>query len=204
MDEMVYVYMQEPEVRVLGPGNRYVLWVQGCNRACPGCTAQNAWRMEEGTPLSPETLAAEIVASARDGLTISGGEPMLQAAALYAMLEQVHAARPDLGVILYTGYKLEELEGQEAAQKLLSHVDLLIDGPYVRELDDGKSLRGSSNQRVILLTERYRDALSLYGSPERSAEVRIRGNELHMIGVVDHDIFFKAETNAKLKGGKDT
>ena len=42
------VYMKEPAVRVLGPGVRYALWVQGCPRRCPGCVAENAWDPDGG------------------------------------------------------------------------------------------------------------------------------------------------------------
>ena len=57
------------------------------------------------------------------------------------------------------------------AAGLLAETDLLIDGPYVRELDDGRSLRGSSNQRVLPLTDRYASVLGLYGAEGRRREV---------------------------------
>ena len=78
----IYVYMREPAVNVLGPGVRYVLWVQGCHRRCPGCVAKNSYNMEEGTRISAGALAMEIALSKAEGLTISGGEPFLQAEAL--------------------------------------------------------------------------------------------------------------------------
>ncbi|WP_140397603.1 MULTISPECIES: 4Fe-4S single cluster domain-containing protein [unclassified Flavonifractor] len=176
------VHMREPAVRTLGPGVRYALWVQGCPRRCPGCVAPEAQALDGGTALETGALAWEILLSGAEGLTISGGEPFLQAEALAELIRTVRRKR-DLGVIVYTGYRYEELLADPAARALLEETDLLIDGPYVKELDDGKSLRGSSNQRVIPLTERYRGELSLYGRPERPTEAFVHGAEVHYVGV---------------------
>lgn len=176
------VHMREPAVHTLGPGVRYALWVQGCPRRCPGCVAPEAQALDGGTALETGALAWEILLSGSEGLTISGGEPFLQAEALAELIRTVRRKR-DLGVIVYTGYRYEELLADPAARALLEETDLLIDGPYVKELDDGKSLRGSSNQRVIPLTERYRGELSLYGRPERPTEAFVHGAEVHYVGV---------------------
>lgn len=176
------VHMREPAVRTLGPGVRYALWVQGCPRRCPGCVAPEAQALDGGTALETGALAWEILLSGAEGLTISGGEPFLQAEALAELIRTVRRKR-DLGVIVYTGYVYEELLADPAARALLEETDLLIDGPYVKELDDGKSLRGSSNQRVLTLTERYREELSLYGRPERPTEAFAHGAEVHYVGV---------------------
>ncbi|HJC14794.1 MAG TPA: radical SAM protein [Candidatus Fusicatenibacter intestinigallinarum] len=182
MKDYLYVYMKEPSVRVLGPGNRYVLWVQGCKKNCKGCVAASSHRMEDGTKISIGALAMEIALSDADGLTISGGEPFLQAEELGSLVTQIREIRP-MGVIVYTGYRMEELQADDRAADFLKKIDLLIDGEYIRELDDGKSLRGSSNQRVWILTDKYRDYVSEYGTKERETEVFYHGIELHEIGI---------------------
>lgn len=181
----IYVYMKEPEVHVLGPGTRYVLWVQGCTRNCPGCIAGNAHDIMAGTPISVDALALEIALSSADGLTISVGEPFLQAEALSEMIVKIQKKRK-MGVIVYTGYTYEELGDIPDASKLLGHIDLLIDGRYIRELDDGRSLRGSSNQRVIPLTDLYIDAVSEYGIEGRKRECFYHGIHVHEIGIPDN------------------
>ena len=182
-------------MRVLGPGVRYALWVQGCEKRCPGCTAPDAWNMEAGTPVKTAALAWEIALSGADGLTISGGEPFLQAGELSEMIDIIRRKR-DMGVIVYTGFLYEELLEREDARALLERTDLLIDGPYIRELDDGKSLRGSSNQRVIPLTDRYADCLQLYGADGRETEHYRHGINIHDVGVADH----YRESDLSLKG----
>ena len=185
MRDVIYVYMKEPAVRVLGPGKRYVLWVQGCERSCPGCIAENAHNMEAGTPIPIDALALEIALSDAEGLTVSGGEPFLQAEELAELIRQIRARRP-MGVIVYTGNLYEDLMKAPGAQGLLARTDLLIDGPYIQELDDGKSLRGSANQRIIPLTELYREELAAYGVEGRDKELFYHGIHVHEIGIPKH------------------
>ncbi len=180
--DVIYVYMKEPCVTVLGPGKRYGLWVQGCHRRCKGCIAGSSHKMEEGTPIKIGALAMEIALSGADGLTISGGEPFLQAEALAAMIEEVQKIRP-MGVIVYTGNQYESLLQDSKAQKLLEKTDLLIDGEYIQELDDGKSLRGSSNQSVIALNDFYKEFVKAYGQEGRANEYFYHGSEVHEIGI---------------------
>lgn len=189
------IHQREPEIYTLGPGKRYCLWVQGCERRCPGCVSEYSRDMNAGYLMSVSSVALEIKMTAPDGITISGGEPFLQAGALSEMLrilkEEMHY---DTGVILYTGYRLEELESVPDADRLLSYIDLIIDGPYIQELDDGRSLRGSSNQRVIPLTQRYDkpDILALYGAPERSVQVIRHSFGISRVGVINkNDIHYK-------------
>ncbi len=174
--------MKEPKVTVLGPGTRYVLWVQGCYQNCEGCVAANAKDMEKGTPIKISALVYEILFSNSEGITISGGEPFMQAEELSDLLGKIKKKK-DLGVIVYTGYLYEELLKNSAAKKLLSHIDLLIDGPYIKSLDDGKSLRGSSNQRILFLTDRYKDYEKEYGIEGRYTENFYHGIHIHEIGI---------------------
>lgn len=184
MKDVLYIHMKEPAVTSLGPGTRFALWVQGCHRRCPGCTAPESWDMRSGERIDVRALAWEIALSGADGLTISGGEPFLQPQALAEMIDLIRRKR-DMGVIVYTGFTYEELLTRPDAAALLERTDLLIDGPYIRGLDDGKSLRGSSNQRVLPLTGRYLGDLALYGAEGRPTEHFHHGIHIHEVGVAD-------------------
>lgn len=184
----IYLHMRERSVTTLGPGRRYAVWVSGCHRNCPGCIAPDSHDMTRGTPVDADALAWEILLSGAEGLTISGGEPFLQAAALAQMVQTVRQKR-DLGVIVYTGFTYEELCRMPDAQPLLEQTDLLIDGPYIRELDDGLSLRGSSNQRVIPLTERYRQELPNYGTRPREQEIFHHAGTTHFVGIPTNSVY---------------
>ena len=182
----IYYHMKEPAVTVLGPGSRYCLWVQGCPRNCPGCIAGNTHRMEDGKPIEIGALSWEIALSHAEGLTISGGEPFLQAPALAELIRLVRQIRP-MGVIVYTGYLYEELLRMPQAADLLAQTDLLIDGPYIQELDDAKGLRGSANQRVIPLTDLYRNIAPEYPDLPRRQQLFTHSGELHAVGLPGAD-----------------
>ena len=185
----IRLYMLHSSTKSLGPGNRFVIWTQGCNRCCPGCMSPKSRDFEDGEAWDTDVLSEKIINTENiEGITISGGEPFLQAEALCEIIEKIRNNR-DMGVIIYTGYQYYELleSGEIAVRKLLSLCDLLIDGPYVEEYNDGKSLRGSSNQKIIPLTERYRGDIGLYGVEEHNMEILIRSDgKARIIGIPPH------------------
>lgn len=159
------LYACAEHIAVLGPGDRFVVWVQGCARRCVGCIAEDAQSFEGGEVAETDALAERIVGSGADGVTFSGGEPMLQAAALLRLIRRVREKK-DAGLIVYTGERYEKLlgEGTRAQRELLAETDVLIDGEYEIAKDDGKPHRGSSNQRILFLTARYeREREGYYG-----------------------------------------
>lgn len=91
-----------------------------------------------------------------EGITVSGGEPMEQAGQLSLLIDLVRAVT-DLGVVLFTGYRHEYLTkfGSDEQNALLGRVDLLVDGPFLAAAHSPRLLRGSDNQRLVLLTDRY-------------------------------------------------
>ena len=185
--ETLQVHRMLPRVITLGPGLRLALWVQGCFRRCPGCITPDSRPLDGGRQQTVSEIAAAFLREpGHEGITISGGEPFLQAGALCRLIDLIREQR-DCGVIVYTGYTLEELQesgAPEDAAELLRRTDLLIDGPYIRELNDDASLRGSSNQRVICLTERYRNDIGLYGVKDRrDIEIRWTQDGLFIAGI---------------------
>ena len=113
--------------------------------------------MERGTEYSVDDLSARLLPELRrvDGLTISGGEPLLQAGPLAALVARLRETMPDLEVLVYTGYTPEQARqmGDEVA-RLLDHTDILIDGPFLEEEPNRLVWRGSDNQRVHLISPR--------------------------------------------------
>lgn len=179
---------RHPACRILGIGLRAVLWVQGCCFSCEGCIA-DAYRNGEGIETTSEEMAAWYLSCTEvEGLTISGGEPMLQAAALADMLDRIRQERP-LNVTVYTGFVLEELRRREASdqgiQRLLEMTDILIDGPYVQALDDGAPYIGSSNQRLHIFNPALEDRARAYygGKTGRCIELHLDQNATYLIGV---------------------
>ncbi|MFE3325931.1 4Fe-4S single cluster domain-containing protein [Streptomyces sp. NPDC059176] len=170
----------------LGPGMRSVVWVQGCPFRCPGCMSPD-WiperpaRRADARELAAELLVDPVV----DGLTFSGGEPMLQAAGL-AEVARLARERRDVSLVCFTGYRIERLRARPptpGVPELLAAVDVLVDGRYVAALDDGRGLRGSTNQRVHHLTSRLADCGYDFAGRPRTAEIAVNGPEALLIGV---------------------
>jgi anaerobic ribonucleoside-triphosphate reductase activating protein len=145
-----------PQSSAHGPGVRCVLWVQGCSLACPGCCSPGSHDAASGSPVPVEDLLRRLeeAQSRIDGVTLSGGEPLEQPAALLELLHGLRA-RTRLSVVLSTGYELAEVEAQPLGPRILARVDVVIAGRFVRALAVENPLIGSSNRRVYLLSERY-------------------------------------------------
>lgn len=170
----------------LGPGVRSALWVQGCPFQCAGCMAPDWIPVRPARQAAPAELAAELLGDPRvTGLTFSGGEPMSQAAGLAEVAGHARRIR-EVSVICFTGYRLERLRARPpgpGVADLLAAVDVLIDGRYVASLDDGRGLRGSTNQRIHHLTRRLADCGYDFAHRPRTAEIAVSGPEAMLIGV---------------------
>jgi anaerobic ribonucleoside-triphosphate reductase activating protein len=137
-----------------GPGERFVLWVQGCPLACTGCWNPDTWSFRRRDMRTVDELAAAIFSTAGiEGVTFTGGEPFAQARSLAKLGKQLRAA--GLSVFVFTGYDLEELAGPDH-RPLLEVTDVLVAGRYMQaRRASGLPWRGSSNQSVHFLTDRY-------------------------------------------------
>ena len=156
---LLRIHSTIPRSVVNGPGERFVVWVQGCTLGCAGCANADACTPDGGRDVSIEQLAQEIVETdGIEGLTLSGGEPFQQPAAVAELCRSAHAA--GLSVFIFTGYTLDELRGSTDPEvaELLALADILVAGRYVQGRHTHKLWRGSDNQIVHFLTDRYRAA----------------------------------------------
>ena len=136
-----------------GPGFRFVVFTQGCLRHCPECHNPHTWDPAGGKEVTVDSLYKTLSANPlTDGLTLSGGEPYLQAAACAELAQKAKSG--GFNVWCYSGYTFEEIieisKTDSGFKALIEATDVLIDGMFLIEQ---KSLtlkwRGSQNQRVI-------------------------------------------------------
>lgn len=125
-----------------------------------------------------------------DGLTISGGEPTLQSAALVALIRGLRAREElrELEVLSYSGFTLEELQGRgESVAHYLGELDILIDGRFEQSAANDLEWRGSDNQRVHLLShraQRYAPQIDAPMPEARPLQVQILGaGKVRLIGI---------------------
>ena len=148
-----------------GPGVRVSLFVSGCTHRCKGCFNEEAWDFNYGERFTEKQESEIIGLLAPDyikGFSLLGGEPFEpeNQKGLYEFLERVKKAYPEKTVWCYTGYDFEAdlLSGKvgdwHITKKMLSCIDVLVDGEFVEELKN-PSLRfkGSENQRIIKVKE---------------------------------------------------
>ncbi len=145
-----------------GEGVRTTLFVSGCTNHCKECFQPATWDFEYGKPFTRE-VEDEIIASVKpyfiNGLTLLGGEPFepRNQRTLVQFLRRFRTECPDKNVWCFTGFTFDgELltDGSyprcEVTDEMLSLIDVLVDGRFVRDLKDiSLRFRGSSNQRII-------------------------------------------------------
>ena len=136
------------DTMVDGPGFRTSIYCAGCRHACPGCHNPQSWSFDGGREMTVEQIMRIIEADPYANVTFSGGDPMYQAAGFAELAQTIHQ-RTQKDIWCYTGFTFESLI-QDDQRELLSHIDVLVDGPFIRALHDPDLLfRGSSNQRLI-------------------------------------------------------
>ncbi|MBQ3351826.1 MAG: radical SAM protein [Thermoguttaceae bacterium] len=164
----------------LGPGVRGVVWVQGCSQRCPGCTSPEMRDYNGGIEMDVQELAEKFDASPElEGFTFSGGEPMDQAEALTALIEELRRRRGNNPSFMsYTGYIFEDLRKKLSffQQKFVNIIDVLIDGPFMESQYANLLWRGSANQRVYFLTPRYKEWESRINEPGQGLEFEFDEN----------------------------
>ena len=184
--------------RVLGPGERFVVWVQGCPLRCPGCHNPAFQPFADNLWIPVDDLADRALAtSGIEGVTYVGGEPFSQARALAALSRRVRSA--GLSVMVFSGFTLAELRSGAVpfAGDLLDAADLLMDGRYERGMPTAKPWRGSDNQRLVSLSDRYAAEVDAWNRPVgQTFELRLSADgAVEALGIPPGDLG-QAETNA--------
>lgn len=170
-------------VKVLGPGNRVGIWLNGCEKKCPGCISPELQIYDSAKEVSVQDIIQMInrIDSQIDGFTISGGEPFYNPIALNALVTAISSISDD--ILIFTGYTLEELKKQagEAINSILKTCSAIIDGPFIKELNEKNGLRGSSNQRCWVF--KYHDRYASIMEEKRSLQNILYDKGVLTIGI---------------------
>ncbi len=161
---LLNVSMVKPITHANGPGARASIWVQGCTIGCHGCYNAKTHAHEPNSLISPDEIAVWYLSQIGiDGITFSGGEPFEQAQAVLETIQLIDLQKgQEVSVFIYTGFEIEQLQNDSNpyVEELLKRVDILSAGPFIQKLHDPNLLwRGSTNQRLHFLSERYNESM---------------------------------------------
>jgi pyruvate formate lyase activating enzyme len=125
--EIGYYHSYEITGSVNGPGIRFTLYLSGCPLRCQYCQNPDMWTMQNGRRVTVGRMLDEVakyasfIRTAHGGITVSGGEPMLQIRFLHALLRR---CKQDLG--LHTAVDTSGFLGARASEDFLDLVDLFL------------------------------------------------------------------------------
>ena len=204
MTEIAISRIHFPVTR-LGPGRRVGIWVQGCSIRCHGCISVDTWsqgRGRIGIDQLLEAIAPWIPIA--DGFTISGGEPFDQSDALSILLTGIRKISA-VDILVFTGYPIETI-GQKLSS-MSGLIDAVIADPFDATAPQTLALRGSDNQRLILLTALGRERIGNYERPadsrERVVDVMFDANgEIWLVGIPARDDFRRLQSLLRQSGAE--
>ncbi len=133
-----------------GPGIRFIVFMQGCPLKCKYCHNRDTWDVNSGIMVTVQDLVKKImrektyIDSSNGGVTVSGGEPLLQAQFVTELFKELKAK--SIHTCLDTAGSLPITP---AIQELLTYTDLvLLD---IKHIDNQKciDLTGSSNKNEL-------------------------------------------------------
>ena len=132
-----------------GPGIRTVIWTQGCPHHCPFCHNPETHSLTKGNLVNVSDILKEIEETEiQDGITFSGGDPMMQPIPCTAIAKRCKEI--GLNIWCYTGFLFEELLDKPDCIEFLKYIDVLVDGKFDNNLKSySAKFRGSKNQRII-------------------------------------------------------
>ena len=146
------------------PGISLSVYFSGCHFHCPGCHNPEAQDFNYGRDYNLDIRQEIIQKLNKNGvmrtLSILGGEPLNEEniGDVLNLIGWCKLDYPDLKIYIWTGYTIEELEARDDddVKAVLRNITCLIDGRYEQDKRDTTlPLRGSSNQRIIMMEDYF-------------------------------------------------
>ena len=125
---------------------RYAVFFQGCKHYCDGCHNKESWDENEGYEKPIQDIIDDIKTRKYfiEGISISGGEPLLQYDKLLTLCKEFKK-QLNKSIYVWTGYEMEYIK--KHYPELLSYADEIFDGKFEINNPTKKMYRGSNNQQ---------------------------------------------------------
>ena len=120
------IHSVETAGMVDGPGIRYIIFFQGCSLRCKYCHNPDTWKLASGKPMTVDELLVDVkkyrsyLRFSGGGVTITGGEPLVQAEFLVELLRALKAEG------IHTALDTSGFTGSSTARRVLEHTDLML------------------------------------------------------------------------------
>ena len=148
------IHSSESFGTVDGPGLRYVLFMQGCPMRCLYCHTPDTWRVDGGREMTADEVLAEYKKNEmfykNGGLTVTGGEPLLQIDFLIELFEKakkegIHTCIDTSGIT----YDESDEEYISKLDELMQNTDLIMLDLKHIDSEKHKELTGQPNERIL-------------------------------------------------------
>lgn len=149
-----YVHSLESFGSVDGPGVRYVIFLSGCAMRCQFCHNPDTWKMQSGTQYTADELLDKAMKyraywGSKGGITVSGGEPLLQIDFLIELFRKAKEAGIHTTLDTSGNPFTREEPFFDKFKELMKYTDLIL--LDIKQIDDEqhKILTGHSNQNIL-------------------------------------------------------
>jgi pyruvate formate lyase activating enzyme len=156
-----FVHSEQTGSALDGPGLRTVVWLTGCGFRCLYCHNPDTWRLHSGRRVHADELVAEVsryarfMATSKGGVTLSGGEPLVQHGFCMNVLRRLHA----LG--MHTALDTNGFLGDRLSDDDLRAIDLVLLDLKSWDSETHRHLTGQRPDPVL----RFARRLSELGRP---------------------------------------
>ena len=161
-----FVHSMETFGLVDGPGVRFVVFLQGCRMRCRYCHNPETWKLEGGTPWTADKLFSHVYryksywnkkGQPNGGITVSGGEPLLQIDFLIEFFRQAKAAGVHTTLDTSANPYTEKEPFYSKWLELMKYTDLvLLD---IKQIDEEEHIKltGQSNKNILAMARKLSD-----------------------------------------------
>ena len=172
-------------IYTLGPGKRIVIWTKGCTKGCPNCSNPELWDVGKSKSRNVKELFQIIYNISNqnciDGITFTGGDPIEQFDELMELIKLLKSITDD--ILVYTGEYFVDLN-EEKQHKIKKNIAVLIDGPYIHDLNFKHiNLRGSKNQNILYFNKKLKYKYKEYTKKGRMIQNVMMGEKLISVGI---------------------
>lgn len=157
-----YIHSLESFGSVDGPGVRFIIFTTGCAMRCQFCHNPDTWEMRKGTEYTADELLKRAVRyrsywGQEGGITVSGGEPLLQIDFVTELFKKAHAMGIHTSLDTSGNPFTREEPFFSKFKKLMEVTDLLL--VDIKHIDDEqhKILTGHSNKNILDMTRYLSD-----------------------------------------------